>query len=105
MALGKALPTPCPHQRCPLMEGHPQGRPPARRLPQQQNLKTLPDNEAMENEPPKHQRRWFQFSLRTLLIGVTLLAVPCAYVGSHAKIIHRRKAMLNKLTRLEGACL
>jgi hypothetical protein len=25
-------------------------------------------------EPPN--RRWFQFSLRTLLIGVTLLALP-----------------------------
>jgi hypothetical protein len=24
-------------------------------------------------KPPKHNRRWFQFSLRTLLIGVTLL--------------------------------
>jgi hypothetical protein len=25
-------------------------------------------------EPPKRKRRWFQFSLRMLLIGVTLLA-------------------------------
>jgi hypothetical protein len=32
-------------------------------------------------EPPKRERRWFQFSLRTLLIVVTLLSVPCAYVG------------------------
>ena len=39
------------------------------------------DNAAMEAapaeaEPPKRKRRWFQFSLRTLMIGVTLLAVP-----------------------------
>jgi hypothetical protein len=26
-------------------------------------------------DPPKRKRRWFQFSLRTLLIGVTLLAI------------------------------
>jgi hypothetical protein len=27
-------------------------------------------------EPPKRKRRWFQFSLRSLMIVVTLLAVP-----------------------------
>jgi hypothetical protein len=36
------------------------------------------DNAAMQTEPtkadpPKRKRRWFQFSLRTLMIGVTLL--------------------------------
>jgi hypothetical protein len=45
-------------------------------------------------DPPKRKRRWFQFSLRTLLIGVTLLAVPCAYVGLQAKIVRERKAHL-----------
>jgi uncharacterized membrane protein YidH (DUF202 family) len=40
----------------------------------------------MEAEPPiadspKHKRRWFQFSLRSLLIVVTLLAAAFAYVG------------------------
>jgi hypothetical protein len=28
----------------------------------------------------------FQFRLRTLLIGVTLVAVPCAYVAHEARI-------------------
>jgi hypothetical protein len=41
------------------------------------------DNAAMEAEPskaepPKRKRRWFQFSLRTLMIVVTLLAVAVA---------------------------
>ena len=41
------------------------------------------DNAAMQSEPPqadppKRKRRWFQFSLRSLLIGVTVLAVICA---------------------------
>ena len=40
------------------------------------------DNAAMEveptkAEPAKRKRRWFQFSLRSLLIGVTLLAILC----------------------------
>ena len=37
-------------------------------------------------------RRRFQFRLRTLLIGVTLFAVPCAYVAHEAKIVRERKA-------------
>jgi hypothetical protein len=73
-------------------------------------LPAVVDNAGMQAEPPKadppkRKRRWFQFSLGTLLIGVTLLAIPCAWVGWQAKIIHRRKAMINKLTRMDGACL
>src|SRR4051794_5204364 len=43
------------------------------------------------SEQPK--RRWYQFSLRTLLIGVTLLAVPCAYVGWQIRIVRARRAL------------
>ena len=28
--------------------------------------------EPIKADPPKRKRRWFQFSLRTLMIGVTL---------------------------------
>lgn len=38
--------------------------------------------------------RRFQFSLRTLLIVVALLALPCAYVGWEAKIVAQRKSWL-----------
>jgi hypothetical protein len=52
----------------------------------------------MQAEPskaePKRRRRWFQFRLRTLLIVVTLLAVPCAYVGWQAAIVRERKSLL-----------
>jgi hypothetical protein len=41
-------------------------------------------------------RRRFQFRLRTLLIGVTLLAVPCAYVGWQANVVRARRAELNR---------
>ena len=33
------------------------------------------------------RRRWFQFRLRTMLIVVTVLRVPLAYVGWQAKIV------------------
>jgi hypothetical protein len=39
-------------------------------------------------------RRRFQFRLRTLLIGVTLAAVACAYVAREAQIVRERKAWL-----------
>ena len=52
----------------------------------------------MEAEPivatPKRKRRWFQFSLRSLMIGVTLLAVACAYVVWQVKIVAERRALL-----------
>jgi hypothetical protein len=55
-------------------------------------------NAAMEAEPPKADqpppRRRFQFRLRTLLIGVTLLAVACGYVGWQASIARDRQAWL-----------
>ncbi len=42
--------------------------------------------------PPK--RRWYQFSLRTLLIGVTLLAAQCGFVTwvirDRERLIHER---------------
>jgi hypothetical protein len=57
------------------------------------------DNAAMEAEPsiapPKCKRRWYQFSLRTLLIVVTLLAVPLGYVGWQARIVRERQAMMS----------
>jgi hypothetical protein len=49
---------------------------------------------------PKRKRRWLQFSLRTLLIGVTLLAlVPCGYIGWQAKIVRERIALLTWLEK------
>jgi hypothetical protein len=50
--------------------------------------------EPSKAEPPKRKRRRFQFRLRTLMIGVTLLAVACSYVGWQAKIVRERKALL-----------
>jgi hypothetical protein len=44
----------------------------------------------------------FQFRLRTLMIGVTLLAVPLGYVGWQAKIVRDRRALLDSIKAAGG---
>ena len=71
-------------------------------------LPAVGDNAAMEAEPPeaeppKRKRRWFQFSLRSLLAGVTLLTIPCSYVGWQADIVRERSTMRQRLLD-KGAC-
>jgi hypothetical protein len=51
---------------------------------------TAADNATMGTES-KRNRRWFQFSLRTLLIGVTLFCMACAYIGWQVKIVNGRR--------------
>ena len=46
--------------------------------------------------------RRFQFSLRTLLIAVAIMAIPCAYVGYQAKIVRERKSMMARIEDLGG---
>ena len=61
--------------------------------------------EPSKADPPKRRRRWFQFSLRTLLMGVTLFCIVAgAYVGWQAKIVRERRAELNRVVdaRLVG---
>jgi hypothetical protein len=53
-------------------------------------------SEPPKAEPPKRKRRWFQFSLRTLMIAVAIAAVPFGNVGSQAKIVRERRAELNR---------
>ncbi len=49
--------------------------------------------EPIKADPPKRKRRWFQFSLRTLMIGVTLFCVVVGgYVGWQVKIVKEREA-------------
>ena len=60
------------------------------------------DAEPTKADPPKRKRRWFQFSLRTLLIAVTVLAVVCGYAAWQAKIVHERKALLLEIVRKNG---
>jgi hypothetical protein len=56
-------------------------------------------------DKPRLRLRWFQFSLRTLLIVVTLLAVGCGYVGWQVKIVRGRRAMLRTIDAAGGRYL
>ena len=47
----------------------------------------------------KPKRRWFRFSLRTLLVTVTLL---CVWLGWQARIVQERKGLLELLTQSGG---
>jgi hypothetical protein len=44
----------------------------------------------------------YQFRLRTLMIVVTLVAIPCGYVGWQAKIVRERKAVLAQIEDAGG---
>jgi hypothetical protein len=60
------------------------------------------DNAAVETEP-KRKRRWFQFSLRTLMIVVTLFCAAGGYVIRQKKIVSERRAMRYAITKINGA--
>jgi hypothetical protein len=44
----------------------------------------------LEADPQKRKRRWYQFSLRTLMILVALLAVACCYVAREYRTVQER---------------
>ena len=53
-------------------------------------------------EPPKRKRRWYQFSLRSLMIGVTLLALACWAILDRQRLIHERDEARQRATFVEG---
>ncbi len=58
----------------------------------------------MDAEPPRvtapeRKRRWFQFSLRTLMIFVVAVAVPCAWLGHWQSQKRREQAAVDALVR------
>ena len=49
-------------------------------------------SESSKAEPPERERRRFQFSLPTLMIGVTLLAVDAAVPKFKSRCVSRASA-------------
>ena len=47
--------------------------------------------------PPKPKRRWFQFSLRALLLFVLACSIPCAWLGVKVREAKRRQHVANRL--------
>jgi hypothetical protein len=46
------------------------------------------------NAPQPIRRRWYQFSLRTMFVAVTLVAIPLAWVGYSLSWIRQRHEAL-----------
>jgi hypothetical protein len=66
------------------------------------SLSAPADNAAMQAEPPKadppkRKRRWFQFSLRTLMIVVAVVAAVCSVLADRQYLIHERNAAWDDL--------
>lgn len=56
--------------------------------------------EQTNSVPPSRKRRWFQFSLRALLVFVMLVGVVCWYVGCQAQIVRKREARIVDHSRI-----
>lgn len=58
---------------------------------------------ASNSHQPNPRRRCLQFSLRTLLIVVTLLAVACGWLGSKIEAKRRERATVSLIKRVGGS--
>jgi hypothetical protein len=69
-------------------------------------IPTVGDNAGMQSDTPKaepkRKRRWFQFSLRTLMIGVTLVAIPCGWFGMKVERARKRHQAVETIRKLGG---
>jgi hypothetical protein len=75
------------------------------RLPR---LNAVGENAVMEAEPtkadlPKRKRRWFQFSLRTLLVFTVAVAIGCAWLGRKVEQKRRERTAADTIIKLHGS--
>jgi hypothetical protein len=67
-----------------------------------QSLRATADNRITDASPPGLKRRWFQFSLRSLLILVAIFCVVGGWFGNQVRIVRERSAMLRRITGASG---
>ena len=65
------------------------------------------DNAAMDAEPtkadpPKRKRRWFQFSLRTLLVFTLIVAIGCAWVAHRIQQKRKEREIVDTICKFGG---
>jgi hypothetical protein len=58
--------------------------------------------EPIKADPPKRKRRWFQFSLRTLMIVVTVFAIVGGWFGAKMERARRQKATVEAIRKSVG---
>jgi hypothetical protein len=64
-------------------------------------LPALGDNAVMDSVP-KGKRRWFQFSLRSLVLFTLICAVPCAWLGRKIEQKRRERVCVAAVLELGG---
>jgi hypothetical protein len=60
------------------------------------------DSEPPKADLPKRKRRWFQFSLRTLLIATLIVAIPCAWLGRKIAQKQREREAVEAIVKAGG---
>ena len=53
-------------------------------------------------KPPQSKRRWYQFSLRTLMIFTLVVAVACAWLGRAFHHAAEEEALIDAAQKMEG---
>ena len=61
-----------------------------------------PKADPLKTDPPKRKRRWFQFSLRTVMVFTLICAVPCAWLGRRIEQKRRERQALEVILKLGG---
>jgi hypothetical protein len=53
-------------------------------------------------DPPKRKRRWFQFSLRSMLIFTLICAVACGWLGKRIEQKRKEREEVEAIVKLGG---
>jgi hypothetical protein len=54
------------------------------------------------SKPPKRKRRWFQFSLRSLLVFTLIVAIPCAWLAREIERKRHEREAAETIVKLHG---
>ena len=58
-----------------------------------------------DSRPTKPKRRWYQFSLRALLVFVAMCAIACSWFAVEMHQAAKRRAAIAEIIKLDGAVL